>query len=146
MTRLACVVALAVACGDDIADLRGEADAIARARQVELDALVARIATLKRDLQGNLPGWESMLRVAELANDELGLPPFTQTVPPGPAWRPSPASLLGIAPYVHDRARALIDRGELEHLVRDERARYTQGIAEVELRLAEVERWLASSR
>ena len=141
------MIALLIACSrPGVHELAGEADAIAVAHAPALGALVARIGRLKRGLRGNRPAWESMLRVAELANDALGLPPFTQTVPPGPAWRPSPASLLGMAPYVHERAHDLAARGDrtaLEHLVADERARYDRGIAEVDANLAEVERWLA---
>ncbi len=89
-----------------------------------------------------------MLRSAEAANDALGLPPFTQAQPPGPGWRASPASLLGIGPYVVARAGELADHGklhELEFLVEDEQRRYREGIAEVDRRLAQIERWIASA-
>jgi hypothetical protein len=128
--------------------LRDRATTIALSHKPALDALVARIAALKPRLRGNLPGWESELRVAELANDELGLPPFTQVVPPGPEWKPSPASLLGIAPYVAARANELASanrRDELRFLVHDEQARYEHGLVEVSARLDQVESWLAAS-
>lgn len=145
-----CALLVVLACGrhDDVAALRDDAIAVAHAQQPALDALVARIAHLKQQLRGNLPGWESALRTAELANDELGLPPFTQEQPPGPAWHPSPASLLGIAPYVERRAPELAAanrRDELEFLLRDERVRYARGIVNVGSHLDEVDRWLAAA-
>jgi hypothetical protein len=140
------VVAIAACAGsNEVHELRVEATAIAVRYRPLLDVEVLRVARLKRELRGNRPGWENALRIAELANDELGLPPFTQVVPPGPAWRPSPASLLGIAPYVETRADELARTArldELQLLVRDERARYAAGIAEVDDRLSQVERWL----
>jgi hypothetical protein len=153
MRRRHHVIVLAAACAcsrpDELHQLRDRAVAIAEHEQPALDALVGRIARLKQDLRGNLPGWESALRTAELANDELGLPPFTQTEPPGAGWQPSPASLLGIRPYVEVRAADLARAGrtaELQFLVEDERARYARGIADVAKHIAEVERWLNQPR
>lgn len=146
---VALAVALAPGCSapDPAGALQAQAAEVAHAYQPALDALVARIAALHRTLRGNLPGWETMLRNAEAANDQLGLPPFEQVQPPGPAWRPSPASLLGIAPYVGARAAELArDRriAELAFVVADEQRRYRDGIAEVDRRLTEIERWLAT--
>ena len=146
----ALVVTLA-ACSksSDVGALQREATAITVFTQPRLDALVVRIRVLKRDLRGNMAGWETMLRTAELANDELGLPPFTQSVPAGPSWKPSPATLLGIGSYVHGQADELANHGkrrELERLVVDERRRYEEGIGEVDRNLSQVESWLALAR
>jgi hypothetical protein len=143
------LVALLVACSgsDRLSDLQTQAAAIVRANRPALDALVARVAVLKHRLQGNAPGWEMMLRNAEAANDELGLQPFTQSQPPGSEWRASPASLLGMGPYVLVRAQQLAEQGklgELKFLVEDERRRYREGIDDVDHRLAQVEQWIAS--
>jgi outer membrane murein-binding lipoprotein Lpp len=130
---------------NELAPLERETTTIAAAHQLQLDTLVARIHVLQREIRGNRPGWQTMMRTAELANDQLGLPPFTQTQPPGPEWRPSPATLLGIASYVRHQAADLAKRSkrpQLQFLVDDERRRYDQGIAEVDRNLATVERWL----
>jgi hypothetical protein len=143
----ALVVVFACSKPDDVFALRDRAIAVAVIHGPAVDVQVRRIALLKLGLRGNLPGWENALRIAELANDELGLPPFTQIEPPGPGWKPSPASLLGIAPYVEMRANQLAAdrrRGELQFLVEDERARYARGIASVDDRIGQVERWIAS--
>ena len=142
------ILALFVACShrDDLADLRARLQANVAQERPHVAALVLRLAHVKQELRGNLPGWESELRIAELANDELGLPPFTQEVPPGPSWQPSPASLLGIEPYVTRRGRELHDRAALQFLVDDTRARYAAGTAEVDVRLGELEAWLAKTR
>lgn len=145
----ALLVVLVMGCSrpDPTAVLQVRAAAIVRSQQPALDALVGRVAALKRRLRGNLPGWEVMLRNAEAANDALGLQPFTQIQPPGPEWRPSPASVLGIGPHVLVRARQLAEQGkvrELEFLVEDEQRRYREGITDVDRRLAQIERWLAS--
>jgi hypothetical protein len=145
------VVAAVLACAgcaksNDPEALQREAAAIAVAAQPKLDALVARVRALQRDLRGNLPGWQDMLRTAELANDQLGLPPFTQTVAPGPGWKPNPTTLLGMGGYVRGRAEELVRAGqrrELQFLVDDERRRYEQGIADVDRYLSQVEHWLA---
>ncbi len=147
---LSVLVALAAACSrpDPTAALQAQAAVVVRAYQPALDALVARIAAVKHQLRSDRPGWEMMLRNAEAANDELGLPPFTQATPPGPQWRASPASLLGMGPYVLVRAQQLArrgSRGELAFLVDDAQRRYREGVAEVDRRLAEVEHWLAPS-
>ncbi len=139
------IVLAACACHDPVAELRGRIGAAVAEERPRVAALVARVARIKEQLRGNRPGWESELRVAELANDELGLPPFTQDVPPGPGWRPSPASLLGIDPYVVRRAGELTDREALQFLYDDTRARYARGTASVDARLAEVEAWLATA-
>ncbi|HEX7837118.1 MAG TPA: hypothetical protein VF469_06615 [Kofleriaceae bacterium] len=150
MTKIgALLVVLAMGCSRPAptAVLQAQAAAIVRSRQPALEALVGRVAALKRLLRGNLPGWEAMLRNAEAANDALGLQPFTQSQPPGPGWRPSPASVLGMGPYVLVRARQLAEQGkvrELEFLVEDEQRRYRDGIADVDRRLAQIERWLAA--
>jgi hypothetical protein len=146
-----CTIVLAIAaCSrpNDVAALRFEAYAIAALRQPMLAALVDRIHVLHRDLRRELPGWPNMFRTAQLANDELGLPPFEQATPPGPEWRPNPTTLLGMGAYVRTRAAELAMQGhrdELRFLVDDERARYDRGIASVTEHLEQVERWLASS-
>ena len=111
-------------------------NAIAVAHQPQLQALVARVQALKGKLHG--PDWETRLRMAQLANDELGLPPFEQMTPPGPSWHPSPATLLGIADYVRARAREL-HGDDLRRLADDEQRRYDLGIHDVEVRLRELE-------
>lgn len=134
---------------NDVAALRDEASAVAVFHQPVLDALVVRVHGLQRDLRTEYPGWPNMFRTAQLANDELGLPPFEQTVPPGPAWRPGPTTLLGMGAYVRTRADELATHGrrdELKFLVTDERARYDRGIASVSEHLDQVEHWLATSR
>lgn len=138
---------LAAACAprDDVGELRARVSEVVAEQRPRVAALVLRLAHVKDRLRGNLPGWENELRVAELANDELGLPPFTQDVPPGPTWRPSPASLLGIEPYVVQRAHELTDRGQLQFLYDDTRSRYATGVTEVSARVAEVEAWLILS-
>lgn len=140
------MVLLLAACThrDDLADLRTRLRATVAEERPRVAALVARLAHVKQGLRGNRPGWETELRIAELASDELGLPPFTQEVPPGPSWQPSPASLLGIEPYVTRRAGELHDRGALQFLVDDTRARYEAGTAEVDARLVQLETWLAT--
>ncbi|MFT3699219.1 MAG: hypothetical protein QM831_39090 [Kofleriaceae bacterium] len=143
MQRLGYLIAIAACAGSDPVPLLHDR---AIASEVPLDDLVVRIGALKPALVGNRPGWEMALRTAELANDELGLPPFTQTVPPGPAWRPSPASLLGIAAAVQTRADELAaarDWRGLILLIADEQRRYASGIASVRRHLGEVDRWLA---
>ena len=130
---------------DEIGELRARIDKVVAEQRPRVAALVLRLAHVKARLRGNLPGWENELRVAELANDELGLPPFTQDVPPGPTWRPSPASLLGIEPYVVQRAHELADRRQLQFLYDDTRSRYATGVTEVSARVAEVEAWLILS-
>lgn len=141
------MLAVLAACAhhDEIAELRARISAAVAEQRPRVAALVLRLAHVKEQLRGNRAGWETELRVAELANDDLGLPPFTQDVPPGPAWRPSPASLLGIDPYVVRRATELTDRKALQFLYDDTRARYARGTAEVDARLAEVEAWLAAT-
>jgi hypothetical protein len=151
VTRFAVLVALACArSAAPVPDaLAAEAVAIAAVNHPALDALVARVDHLKRGLRGDLPGWQTAMRTAELANDGLGLPPFTQTVPPGPSWRPSPASLLGIEPYVRVKAPQLAaakDVVALERMIADERKRYADGIREVSAHLDEVDAWLATPR
>ncbi len=126
-------------------DLAREADAIATRNQPKLDALVVRIHGLQRDLRGERPGWENMLRIAELANDELGLPPFTQTVQAESQWRANPTTLLGMGTYVRKRSHE-VSGTALQHLVDDERERYDRGIASVTTRIREVERWITASR
>ena len=151
MTTIRAVILAVIlaACTNKVAVLEREANAVVDENQRSLDALVNRITTLKHELRGNLPGWQDMLRLADLANDELGLPPFAQTVAPTADWKPSPGSLLGMGPYVRAHAAELASHGkrdELEFLIADERRRYAQGIAETDARLAEVERRLATVR
>ena len=139
--------ALLAACAhrDEVGELRARVSSVVAEQRPRVAALARRLAHVKERLRGNLPGWESELRVAELANDELGLPPFTQEVPPGPEWRPSPASLLGIEPTVMRRAGELTDRAQLQFLVDDTRSRYANGVHEVDERLAELEAYLAKT-
>ncbi len=149
MKVLVVVLIAAVACARtrEPTQLEGAAIAIAVESRPRLDALVARIVALKRELRGDRPGWQDMLRLADAANDLIGLPPFTQSEAPGPAWRPSPATLLGIEPYVRGLAPELAIGGrldELRFLVVDERRRYDESIAAASTDLDLVERWLAS--
>jgi hypothetical protein len=149
MMRLVILLAIA-ACSrsNDIAALQFEASAVAAVNQPRLDALVVRVHELRRRLRGELPGWQNMFRTAQLANDELGLPPFEQDAPPGSEWRPNPTTLLGMGAYVRTRAAELANqhhRDELRFLVDDERARYDRGVASVTQHLEQVERWLAAS-
>ncbi|HEY6040373.1 MAG TPA: hypothetical protein VIV58_39080, partial [Kofleriaceae bacterium] len=145
------IVALALAgCPhpNELARLQRDADVVGAINQPALDALVFRVELVKRELRGNLPGWETEWRIAELANDQLGLPPFAQLEPPGPAWRPVPTSLLGMRGYVQVRARQLADAHDgaaLAFLVSDARARYARGTGEVGEHLGEIERWLRTS-
>jgi len=159
---LACVLAtaLAPACGHHGGDapaasasagheraLVDEVRAIADGHAAEIAALIERLGVLKRGLRGNRAGWEAMLRNAEAANDDLGMPPFTQTVPPGPGWTPSPATLMGIAPSAETRADELAakhDVAGLQFLVDDVRKRYPATIAKVDHELQVVEHWLAT--
>lgn len=125
------------------ARLAGEVHALVTSEQRVLAGLEARIARAKRELRGNRPGWETTLRIAELANDGLGLPPFTQVVAPGPEWRPNPATLVGMGPYADARADRLAREhrtAELAALLADVRGRYDRGIAEVAAQLDDVER------
>lgn len=148
MRLLAVVMIAACSRSNDVAALRFEARAIATIKQPTLDVLVERVHGLQRDLRHELPGWPNMFRTAQLANDELGLPPFEQATLPGPEWRPNPTTLLGMGAYVRARADQLAlqgHRGELRFLVDDERARYDRGIASVSEHLEQVERWLAAS-
>ena len=138
-----------VACAksNELATLQDEAASIARDQDPALRALMARVAALKRDMGHNRPGWETMLQYANLADDELGLPPFTQADAPALGWQPSPATLLGIGPFVRKKAAELAKAGkteELRFLVTDERRRYAEGIKSVQDHLAQVESWLAA--
>ena len=131
----------------ETAALRDEALALVRVHAPRIDALAARIAALKHDLRGNLPGWEGLFRVAQLANDELGLSPFEQARPPGPGWTPSPTSLIGMSAYVPARAAELARAGrvaELRGLVTDVRGRFEHGIADVDAKLGFVDARLAA--
>jgi len=149
MRVLVLFVIAACSRSNDIAVLRLEICAIAAVNQPKLEALVERVHGLQRSLRGDLPGWPNMLRTAELASDELGLPPFTQTTPPDPTWRPSATTLLGMGAYVRVRAGDLAVQGhrdELRFLIDDERTRYARGITSVTEHVVQVERWLAASR
>jgi hypothetical protein len=141
------VLALLAACAraDEGGALRAQVGAVIAEQRPRVAALVLRLAHVKERLRGNRTGWESELRIAELANDELGLPPFTQDAPPGPGWRPSPTSLLGIEPYVTARSRELTDRRALQFLCDDTRVRYAAGLTEVGARIAQLEAWLATA-
>ncbi len=143
------VLVALVACArpSELDALEGEATSIALEQEPALTALAARVAALKRDMGSNQPGWETMIGYAYLADDELGLPPFTQTVAPALGWQPSPATLLGIGPYVRTKAAELAKAGktdELRFLVADERRRYAAGIKSVTEHLEQVEKWIAA--
>jgi hypothetical protein len=132
----------------DLGALSAEVSAIVDLNKPRLDLLVGRIAELKRDLRHNLPGWQEMLRAAELANDALGLPPFVQVAPPGPGWAPSKASLLGMGPYAKQRAAELAkagQRAELAFLVDDTRRRYVESDQEISEWIDLVDRWLVAN-
>ena len=147
------VVALALALAacshpNELASLQAEAAVVGAVNQPALDALVERVRFIKREMRGNAPGWETQFRIAQLANDQLGLPPFEQTVPPGPGWKAVPTSLLGMRAYVNARAGQLAearDRAALAFLVSDERTRYGRGLGEVRDHLAGIEAWLRTS-
>ena len=129
----------------DILDLREQAYTAGVLSQPTLDTLVFRVRYLKREMRGNLAGWEAHWRNAELANDQLGLPPFSQLEQPMPGWRAVPISLLGMQNYVRMRANELVeahDRDGLAFLVSDTRARYARGMIEVSTYLTDVETWL----
>jgi len=148
---LACVALVACAAADSPPPppLAHEAIAITWGYQPELDMLAARVRRLKRELRGNLPGWETMIRIAQMANDQLGLESFEQQVPPGPGYHASPATLVGMGPYVRKRALELAAHGsdaELRFLIADEARRYAVGSAQVDGELCEVEAWLAAHR
>jgi len=133
----------------DILDLRQQAYTVGIISQLTLDTLVFRVRYLKREMRGNLPGWEAYWRIAELANDQLGLPPFSQPEQPMPGWRAVPISLLGMQDYARVRADELVqahDRDGLAFLVRDTRARYARGMIEVSAYLIDVETWLRRAR
>ena len=113
--------------------------AVANAYSPQLEVLSLRVSAVRSRLRGNPPGWQDMFRIAQLANDELGLPPFEQMTPPGPSWRASPASLLGMKAQ-------LAQLPPSEALVADARRRYREGCAHVDARLTQLEVWLSSLR
>jgi hypothetical protein len=145
-------IACAVACSNgqpSLDDLVERADKITADEQPIIDELVSRVNYLKFNMGGNLPGWEKYLTIGDIANNALGLPPFTQTSQPLPSWRPNPTTLLGMGPYAHDRARKLAHEGkrhDLEFLIEDERRRYDEGVAHVDDLLKQVEQWVAQQR
>ncbi len=141
MRALAVAVAVAlIACAP--AALQDEVVLTANAYDPQLLVLKLRVQALKYRLRGNLPGWQDMFRVAQLANDELGLWPFEQGTEPGLAWQPSPASLLGMRARLVEVARR--DSAEQKRaLAADARDRYRQGIVSVDSHLSRVESWLA---
>lgn len=131
-------------CSSDLDRLQAEANRVAVAAQPRLVMLVARVFALKRGF-GDRPDWQMLLRMSQVANDELGLEPFEQIVPPGPNRKLPPGSLLGIAPYVLVQAEVLAKAGkrhDLEYLIQDERRRYDEGIASVDKQLILIERLL----
>jgi hypothetical protein len=132
-------------CSSDLDRLQAQATAVAAAAQPRLVALIVRVYALKRGF-GNRRDWQKLLRISQMANDELGLQPFEQVVPHGPSWKPGPATLLGIAPYILVQADVLAKAGkrhDLEFLVQDERRRYEEGISSVDKHLIQVEHLLA---
>ena len=145
-------IACAVACSNgqpSLDDLVERADKTTANEQPILDELVSRVNFLKFNMGHNLPGWEIKFRIAQMANDSLGLQPFEQISQPLPSWRPNPTTLLGMGPYAHDRARKLAHEGkrhDLEFLVEDERRRYDEGVAHVDDLLKQVEQWVAQQR
>jgi hypothetical protein len=145
-------IACVVGCSNgrpDLDDLAKSADKIAADEQPILDDLVSRVNYLKFNMGHNLPGWELKMRVAEMADEALGLQPFAQLSQPLPSWKPSPTSLLGMGPYVHVQAQKLAHEGkrhDLEFLIEDERRRYDEGVAHVDDLLKQVEQWLALNR
>jgi len=147
----AVVVMLALAaCShpNELASLQAEATVTGVVTKPVLDTLVERVHFIKRAMGSNVPGWETQWRIAELADDQLGLPPLAQDVPPGRGWRPVPTSLLGMRWYVDERATQLVeakDRAALAFLVSDERVRYVRGLGEVRDNIAEIESWIRTS-
>jgi len=145
--RAVVVAIVLAACShpNELAGLQAEAAVAGVVTQPVLDTLVERVHFIKREMGANRPGWETQWRIAELADDQLGMPPLAQDVPPGPEWRPVPTSLLGMRIYVDGRARQLAeakDRAALAFLVSDERARYARGLGEVRDHIVEVEDWI----
>lgn len=139
--RAVVLAAALIACRPAIA--QDDVVTTANAYQPQLLVLVLRVHAVKYRLRGSLPGWQDMFRIAQLANDELGLPPFEQATEPGPGWRPSPASLLGMKARIVELARRETP-DEMRALITDARTRYRNGIANVDAHLSQVERWLAS--
>ncbi len=145
-------IACVVACSNgrvDLDDLVERGDKMAADEQPILDELVSRVNFLKFNMGHNLPGWENKFRIAQMANDALGLQPFEQLSQPLPGWKPVPTTLLGMGLYVHDQARKLAREGkrhDLEFLIEDERRRYDEGVAHVDDLLKQVEQWLPQQR
>jgi hypothetical protein len=147
--RLAIAIALVAACSSEpsLDDLVQQSDAIATFHEQILNTFVIRVSWLKTHMGHNQPGWERSVRVAEMANDLLGLSPFAQTVPTKPGRVIPPASLLGMGPYVHDESRKRAQQGDrhgLEFLVQDEERRYCEGEPKVTALLDDVEGWVAA--
>jgi hypothetical protein len=150
--KLLALVLVVAACGKSdskhepsLDELAARCDQIAADEQPTLDALVSRVTKLKGNI-GHNPGWEAQFRYAQMANDELGLPPFEQLgTPPGRSL--PPASLLGIRPYVHQQCPKLAKQGDrhaLEFMLQDMRRRYDEGVAHVDELLKPIEAWVAS--
>ena len=128
-------------------ELAARCDQIAEAEQPTLDALAVRVNALKPEMRHEYPGWVAQFRMAQMANDVLGLPPFEQMEPPVPGRQIPPATLLGMRPYVHQQCPKLAHDGhrhDLEFMLVDMRRRYDEGVAHVDDLLKPIEAWVAS--
>jgi hypothetical protein len=128
---------------DELAD---DLTALVAVYQPVVDGLVERVHHLKRDIKGNMVDWEMAFREAQLASDGLGLPPFEQATAPGPDFRPSPGSLIGMPIYIHDAVPALVAKGDTAQLARilaDANRKYILGIVRVSHYIDDVDYWLA---
>jgi hypothetical protein len=144
MQAIAILLLCIAACTHGGRGAERDAATAALLEQPVLSALAIRICSLKSEIHGNAPGWEAKWRIAELANDALGLPPFAQDALPGPTWHPVPTSLLGMGRFARARADELArdhEHAELAFLVRDERSRYARGLIEVHAYVSDVEQW-----
>ncbi len=114
---VACVLACA-GCSDrrDARELEREITALTESYQPLIDDLVARLQHLKHDIRDTMSGWENAFRMAQLANDAIGLQPFEQMVPPGPGFRNPPASLLGMGAAIRKHAAELASAGKTDEL------------------------------
>jgi hypothetical protein len=132
----------------DAKELAAEIDALVASYQPQLDVLVARVEHTKPGLAGHLgaSGWDRAWRIAEAANDVLGMPPYLATTPAGPERLIPPGSPLGIGPDLKKRVPKLVEANNTEALARillDVRMRFFGDIVQVSNYLDQVEYWEA---
>jgi hypothetical protein len=141
----AIAVAATAACGSPPI-LASDIDAIVDLYKPLLDDLARRVQQTKHTIRDTMPEWQHAARTAEAASDELGLPPYTQTVPPGPGYTPPPSELIGMGLEAKRRAAKLEasgDTAQLAPLLADVRRRYVTQIIHISARLDLVEWWVA---